>query len=357
MLASPSLADSPSIKIGALLPLTGEFAAHGEAFKEGMQIAAEEINAKGGIGGAQIDLIFEDPQNLPPLVDAAAKKLVSIDRVQAAVTCTYIQTMVGGKQFERAKIPTIALWDSSPEIDAAGEYLFAIGPWTPASGEVAAEYAFEQLNAKRAVVIHTVEPWAEAVSKYFAKRFTDLGGNVVETYPVNPDVTDFRTILAKSKSQQPDVLYAPLTQSLVPIAKQMKQLRIPSTFLTSDVISPEFISQAPEAFENTVQTMIQDPSGPVAQELLTRYRLRFHKPPLLPWDVSTGYDAVKLIGAATMNSDRSSLGIQKGLMQLKSFPGTLGNITFSAEGSWPQIPSIFRVQRGQMEFVWSPNHR
>ncbi len=70
------------------------------------------------------------------------------------------------------------------------------------------------LKAKRAVIINSVDPWAELVASYFAEAFKKKGGTTLERLALNPDTTDFRSVFAKVKASKPDVIYAPITGTL-----------------------------------------------------------------------------------------------------------------------------------------------
>lgn len=94
----------------------------------------------------------------------------------AALTMSYPDTKIGGAEFQKARIPSIALWDSSPEIDEMGEFIFSLGPCAPSTGETASAFGHTHLKAKTAVVINTVEEWSDYVSNYFIKDFESRGG-------------------------------------------------------------------------------------------------------------------------------------------------------------------------------------
>ena len=79
--ASAQKLDGRSVKIGCLAPLTGKGAEWGQAAKPSMEIAAEEINAKGGIGGVPMELICYDTQTLEAEALKAVSRLVERDRV------------------------------------------------------------------------------------------------------------------------------------------------------------------------------------------------------------------------------------------------------------------------------------
>src|SRR5262245_30603528 len=121
----------PPFKIGALIHLTGEWPAQGAAFREGIELAADEINKAGGIRGRPIELVVEDTQYKSVVAHTIGKKMLSVDHVSAAIIGTISEVMAVGPEFERAKVPLFVLWDSAPELEALGDYVFAIGPWAP----------------------------------------------------------------------------------------------------------------------------------------------------------------------------------------------------------------------------------
>ena len=336
------------VKIGALMVLTGEFAMQGAAFREGVELAEQEVNDGGGVLGRPLRVIIEDTHSDPKLANSAAMKLISIDRVVAAITTSYPETEVGGAQFQKAGIPSMALWDSSPQIDAMGDYIFAIGPWAPASAESAASHAFRRLNARRAVVVNDVEPWSELVAGLFTASFEASGGKVVQRISLNPGEADFRTLIARIKAVQPDVLYSPLTNEIVPFYTQLFAAKFERPIVSSDIITEEHIAKNPAAFEHLYQAGIKDPARKETALLREEYTKRFHKPLTLPWFVATGHDAVKLYAEAIQRSGPEPEKIKNFLYTVKDFPGAAQSITISPGGSSPYPYTMFQVRGGKL---------
>ena len=81
-------ADNDVIKIGAVVPLTGDVPALGESAKNGYQLAVDKINANGGIDGKQVVIIFEDDENQPSKAPTVAQKLITQDHVVGIVGAT-----------------------------------------------------------------------------------------------------------------------------------------------------------------------------------------------------------------------------------------------------------------------------
>lgn len=338
--------DQGPVNIGALMPLTGEFAMQGAAFREGIELAVDEINSAGGVNGRLLKIIIEDTQSSPKLINNAAQKLTSVDKVVAAITITYPETEIGGSRFQQARIPSLALWDSSPQIDAMGEYIFSIGPWVPSGAEVAATFGYNQLNARNAIVVNTVEPWSELIADLFVENFKKLGGKIQGHFRVNPGDGDFRTIVARIKSSQPDMIYAPLTNEIVPFHQQISTGGVTLPRISSDIISDEHISNNPAVFEGIYQSATKDPNNAMMRALESRYENTFKKKITMGWFVATGHDAVKLFAHAIQNAGADSEKIKDFLYTVQDFPGAAQNISISSGGSSPYYSSMFQIRGG-----------
>ncbi len=345
-------AEEQSINIGALLVLTGQYAMQGNAFREGIELAEDSINQSGGINGKKLNVIIEDTVNDSKKALSAAKKLASIDHVSAALMSSYPEYKTGGIEFQHNKIPAIALWDSSPELEEMGDYIFAIGPWAPSSGESAAEFAKEKIKAKTAVVIASIDPWAELVAGYFETSFTERGGKVLQKIFLNPDTTDFRVIFTKVKALKPDVIYAPITENIPIFHAQKRALAISVPVISSDVIAEEHISKGPADFEGVYQTGIKDPDNSRSKELFQKYEKKFSHPPTLPWFVSVAYDGVMILAQAIKEVGSNGEKINSYLYTLKDYPGTTQNFTFNSKRSAPQIAGMNQIKGGKFVWIW-----
>ena len=80
-LGTVALAQSGPIRIGVVTPLTGTYAGIGEQVKWGLNLAAKEINASGGVMGRQIELIYEDEEANPSVAVQKAEKLFQTSKV------------------------------------------------------------------------------------------------------------------------------------------------------------------------------------------------------------------------------------------------------------------------------------
>src|SRR5437773_328027 len=197
------------LKIGTVLSITGGLAAFGGKNRQGVIMAVDEINAKGGVLGAPIQLFHQNDATNPDTAQAAANTLVSQNRVDAIIGAT------GSGQC--ARVVTVASANGVFEISGSctsprftnltltGGWWARTAPSDALQGVVAASYAHStgtgNLSYNRAAVIGINNAYGVALANVFAGNFTRLGGTVTAGSPrivteVQNGATDYTTDLA-----------------------------------------------------------------------------------------------------------------------------------------------------------------
>ncbi|MBP2685411.1 MAG: Extracellular ligand-binding receptor, partial [Deltaproteobacteria bacterium] len=118
------------IKVGVLLPLTGAQAKFGEIEKKSYEMAAEEINAKGGVNGKKIELLFEDDTGKPDVGRSGVEKLISREKVPV-ITGGYSSsvTAAAAPVAQQFKVPFVICTGSADDItEKRYDYIFRINP-------------------------------------------------------------------------------------------------------------------------------------------------------------------------------------------------------------------------------------
>ena len=125
MIATPAFAQAQTVPVGAIEVLSGPSAAYGIAIKAGLELALDEINAKGILGGKKIELTVEDSAANPDQAVNAARKLIGRDKVVAIIGPTLSGEMfrVGPVTNER-KVPTLGTSTTANGITDIGPYIF-----------------------------------------------------------------------------------------------------------------------------------------------------------------------------------------------------------------------------------------
>ena len=119
-----------TIQIGLVQPLTGAFAAAGTDVVNGAKIAADEINAKGGVLGKKLELITEDTKSNPTEAAAVAEKLIVRDKVPVLMGASAsTATLAVMPKLMEYKVPMLVETSSSSKITTSGNpYIFRIAP-------------------------------------------------------------------------------------------------------------------------------------------------------------------------------------------------------------------------------------
>jgi branched-chain amino acid transport system substrate-binding protein len=145
----PGITDD-SITVGATLPLTGTAAVAGQGLQAGLKIAADEINANGGIDGRKIKLDLLDDGFTPDRVVTNVRRLVSQDHVYALVAPAGSQGLPGAWPFIAENGTPV--WGPVSPSDPKQQEVYLLGPTRTTQDQVAIDY-FASKGAKRLAVI------------------------------------------------------------------------------------------------------------------------------------------------------------------------------------------------------------
>jgi branched-chain amino acid transport system substrate-binding protein len=338
--------DEKYYKIGAILHLTGDQANIANAFLEGIIIAVDEINYNGGINNKKIKLIVEDSQLTPSQAYNSAVKLVEIENVKAIILASYLEGMATGSYLEKKQVPSIVLWDSAKDLENIGEYLFAMGVWTPSSGEKAANFSYNNLNFKKMAIINNNNEWSISVSDYFENKFKELGGEIIFTDTINPkDSIDYRTTILKLRNKDVDGIYTPITDGVINFYKQYYESGLNLQIITSDIISNEDIIENEIFFQDIYQTLPLNPISEDANKFNQKYFERYNQYPTQILYNALGYDSVYLIKEALRYNS-----IKEGLYNLR-YHGISGVIDFDENGSSKTLEKVFIIESNQFKLI------
>jgi branched-chain amino acid transport system substrate-binding protein len=324
------------IVIGSILPLTGSGAVWGQNAINSMRIAVDEINAKGGILGKNLEIIYEDSKTDPKTAVNLLRKLIDTANIQVIIGDIASSNVLSMAPIaEKEKVVLLSPGASNPKITEAGEFTFRNWQSDELEGALDAEFAYNQLKWKKVSVIYVSNAYGEGLKDVFIKKFKELGGEILYAEQYSQGDADFRKILVKVGKTDVDGIYLPgYPEEMPQIVTQAREMEVEKQFLTVQAFSdPEVIKAAGDAAEGVIYSMPAppDPNSPVVKNFVDEYKKRYNKDPGVCGD--TGYDAVKIIAWAIEKSGSlKGIDIQKQLTQLKDFPGAAGNTTFDENG-------------------------
>ena len=226
-LPAPAPAQAP-IKIGASLSVTGTYAQPGTYQKEGYELCADHVNAKGGLLGRRIEFVFYDDQSTPATGVRLYEKLITEDKVDAVMGpySSPITEAVANVSEKYQKVMVSPLAATTSIFKKGRKYIFMV--ISPAEGYLE---GLIDLAAKRGLKTVAVLNEDTLFTKASATGVVELakkkGMQVVfqEAYPKGN--TDFSAMLTKVKAANPDVIAASTYfDDAVAITRQMKELNV-----------------------------------------------------------------------------------------------------------------------------------
>lgn len=325
------------IKIGAVMPLTGEGAVYGEPQKRAAEIVVEEINENGGLLGKKVTLIAQDDKAQPTDAVNIAHLFVSMKDIVGVIGHPNSGNAIpASKVYNKDNMPFIVTSATNPIITQQGfKNVFRFAPTDDMQGISAAEFIFNQLGIHSIVIIHDNAAYGKGLATQVRDHFESLGGKVVLFDAIIAGESDYRTILTKAKEYKPEVIfYGGMMPEGVILVRQAKELGIKNKFVFGDgCFDEEFRSLSGTDCENVYISFLAPPweEVPTASEFVKKYKGRYETiPPFAPY----GYDAV-LVLAEGIRKARSS--DHEKIVQALSDPtfvvqGVTGNITFDQNG-------------------------
>lgn len=339
------------IKIGAILPLTGDGAIYGSALKKGMDLALASVNDNGGIDGKKLSIIYEDSQLDPKVAVAAANKLIFVDKVPLVVGCMFSSTTLAIVPVaEKSKVVLLSPTASAEAVPNTGPYVFSIYPSDAYDGMFLAEFVTRMLKKHKAAIISVQADAMQVFSQAFSRTFKKLGGRIVFEEYYAPGTDDFRSVLTKLSSVNPDVVCLPgYLEEIAKILRQAREIGLKSKMVTiSTAFDEKILALAGDAAEGLLMSApFYDPEAKRAQVIKFRnsYEQLYGEIPNV-W-AAYGYDVVGIAAAAFANREQHGTAIRDELSKIRDFPGLTGKTSFLENGGVEKTLRVMTIHEGE----------
>ena len=198
-------------KIGGIGPLTGPAAAYGIAVKNGMELAAKEINAAGGINGAQIEYNYQDDEHDPEKAINAYNTLKDWDMQMLLGTVTSKPCIAVVAESQVDNIFQITPSGSAVEC-ISGDNAFRVCFSDPDQGKASAQYIGEhKLATKIAIIYDSSTEYSDGIRESFVAEAANQGLEIVASEAFTADSnTDFSVQLDKAKEAGAELVFLPI---------------------------------------------------------------------------------------------------------------------------------------------------
>jgi branched-chain amino acid transport system substrate-binding protein len=344
-----------AVKIGFVNPLTGDSATYGQMGKRALEIALEEINAKGGADGHNLAISYQDDAGDPKQsVSATLKFTEDKDTLVLIGSALSSNTLAMIPILDKAKLPDVVYSSSSPKLAGSSAYFFRMAVQDSEMGKIMAKWAVQTKKAQRIVSFHVNNDYGNLLGASFADGVLANGGKLAGDYTYLANDRDFQAILTQAKALNPDVigLCSTYTDAAL-IVKQARAMGITAAFVApASVNSAKFLEIAGPAAEGVVASVSFSGDNPdpksqaFAKKFKEKYNLDADHYAALAYDVA--YVIADAVARSSQAGDLSREGITKALKTAK-VAGLTGTVTFDAKNEWVRDYLSIAVKDGKFQ--------
>ena len=275
-----------TIKVGQITALTGEHAAYGQAERDAVEMAVEEINAAGGVLGKKIELIVYDNKTRPEDTVNAARRLAAEDKVCAIIGPNGSGMHIAAASIiDNAKVPQIGTLPTNPlvTVDEKGNtrpFNFRICFLDPYQGQIIAYFAIKDLKKSKAALLYDVSSeYSQGLREFFLDSYKNYGGKVLCDEGYRGGDIDFRAQLTQIANTEAEVLVLPnLGKDMALIMKQARELGMKDIVFVGGDAYGEFMWEiAGDSMENSYWVSHVAPDDETLAPFFANYRKKFNK--------------------------------------------------------------------------------
>lgn len=323
-----------TIKVGVNLELTGTVAAYGNAENNGVKLAVQEINKAGGVDGKKIELVTKDNKSENAEASTAATNLAIQSQVNTMIgPATSGAVAAASLNAQKTGVPLLTPSGTQDDltldtVDGVKKYVFRTTFQDSFQGQVLAQYAYSNLNAKKVVLYYdNSSDYAKGIAEEFKKKYQ---GDIVTTATFASGDKDFQSALTKIKNLDYDAIVMPgyYTETGI-ITKQARDMGISVPILGPDGFNDDsFADLAGKANANNVYYVsgysTKTALSGKANDFIKAYKAKYGSEPNM--FAALSYDSVYMIAKAAEGA-KTSIDIANNLAELKDFDGVTGKMT------------------------------
>jgi branched-chain amino acid transport system substrate-binding protein len=346
MLATPSSAQSKDpIKIGVIAEAQ---AVAGSSIPQAAQLAADEINAAGGVDGRKIEIVSYDNHSSAAESVRAFQRAANEDHVNAVIA-SYISEVVLALEPWTGRLKTVMVTPGAASDvitqNIAKDYdnlkytfhgYLTSTSLADSTCAAAKDLLVGQLHMKTAVVMSEDAAWTTPLDAEYLKCMPNAGLNVLDHIRFSPDTTDFTPIFNKIEGEKPDVMITGISHVGVQPTVQWKQQEVPIPMLgiSSQATNSSFWNDTNGAVEGVLYQAVSGPDVAVTPKtvpFVNAFKAKYGNFP--SYCGYTAYDEVYYIADAIKRAGSTDSDKLVDALEKTDYVGTIGRIQFNGKDS------------------------
>jgi len=341
-LAAPGYA-ADTIKIGVIAEAQ---AVAGSSIPQAAQLAADEINAAGGVNGKKIEIVSYDNHSSAAESVRAFQRAVSEDHVNAVIA-SYISEVVLALEPWTGRLKTVMVTPGAAsdvitqniakDYDNLKYTFHGYLTSTSIADSVCApakDLLVNQLHMKTAVVMSEDAAWTTPLDAEYLKCLPEIGLKVLDHIRVSPDTTDFTPIFNKIEGEKPDVMITGISHVGVQPTVQWKQQEVPIPMfgISSQATNSSFWNDTNGAVEGVLYQAVSGPGVAVTPKTLpfvNAFKAKYGNFP--SYCGYTAYDEVYYLAEAFKRAGSTDSDKLVDALEKTDYVGTIGRIQFKGK--------------------------
>jgi branched-chain amino acid transport system substrate-binding protein len=350
-------AASADVAIGMAGPVTGQYAAFGEQFKHGAEMAVADLNAKGGVLGQKLELTIGDDACDPKQAVAVANQMVNKKVKFVAGHFCSGSSIPASEVYAEEGLLQISPGSTNPKLTERGlKNVFRTCGRDDQQGMVAGDYIADQMKGRRVAVVHDKQAYSKGLADETQKQLNARGVKEVMYEAITPGEKDYSALVSKLKAAQVEVLfYGGYHTEAGLIVRQMREQGLKTVLIGGDaLVTNEFWAITGEGGEGTLMTFSLDPrKDPKNKELVERFRKTGYEPEA--YTIYTYATIQAWVQAATQAKSVEPAKVIEVLRSGRKFDTALGSIGFDAKGD-VAAPGyvVYKWTKGNYDYVNPP---
>ena len=344
--------DRAPIRLGFAGELTGLQSDMGVHERNAVQLAVDDINARGGVAGRKIELVIRDDQGTPPGAQAADRALIDAGVVAIIGHATSGQTMAGLPVTAAAGVVLLSPSATTPDLSGLDDLFFRVIPTHLDQAQILARHVRKNRSIARVAIIFDTHnaAYSQSYQATFAESFQALGGQVTGVVSYSSATKpDFEPLVLQLQAGQPQgllIVASALDTAL--IAQQTRLLDWEPTLFASAWAQTDVLIQnggrAVEGLETVIVFDVQS-QAPAYLDFQARYRARFGYAPTFA--AGEAYEAVMVLAAALKETGGLAKGLPQALSEIRNFQGLIGELSLDEYGDASRTHFLIAVRDGQ----------
>jgi branched-chain amino acid transport system substrate-binding protein len=341
-----------TITFGLIVPQSGDGAEYGKEVLLGAQLAAETINADGGVHRRkQVVLQAHDSHSDPRQAAGLFRQLAADPKVVAVIGgVTSGEALAMAPVAEETKTVLLSPTASTPALTQFGDYVWRNYPSDGQFVSVLAFYTRFKLRMKRAAVIAARNDYADGVRQVFARKFVQPGETEIKEFVFEEGALDPAAVIREVKAYRPDItLLVAYVDDQLRLIKEARAQRLAGELLASETFTVHGAELAGADADGVVTPQppfdVNDANVRVRQ-FVAAFKNKYGHPPNV--DSAHGYDAVRILASAISPYGDIKGTLKDNMRGVQDFQGVAGLTSFDVNGDVVKDPWLYRAEGGKL---------